>query len=42
MNNEIKLINIVKNIINNWPNWKKQHYNNYFAVSSYAKKLKIK
>lgn len=28
--------------INEWPDWKKQAYNDIFAVSAHAKKLDIK
>ena len=31
----------IRNIVENWADWKKQHYNNYFAISPYAEKLII-
>lgn len=31
----------VNKIINEWPDWKKQAYNDMFAISTHAKKLNI-
>ena len=39
MDNKLKIA--IKNIVENWPDWKKQHYNDYFAISPYAEKLII-
>jgi len=39
MDNKLKIA--IKNIVENWPDWKKQHYNDYFAISPYAEKLTI-
>lgn len=31
----------INNIINQWPNWKKEAHNNMFAISTHAKKVPL-